>query len=181
MESISFEQRSEIAGFYQKKHDRIMSAGRGWGIDKYSIPHLESRTPIEKMAFNACVSEGLALYPEVPVGGFFVDLGNPRWKVGLELDGLEFHQDWVADSKRDAVLWSEHGWKIFRCTGRRCNVVYQRPEISDTKKMVEWFHNTVDGLIYAMRVVVLDQGEPLFAECCKELERSRIISDFPIP
>lgn len=181
MQSVSFEQRREIAEFYRLKHDRIMAAGRGWGIDKYSIPHLDSRTPIERMAFDACISEGFALYPEFPVGGFFVDLGNPRLKVGLELDGLEFHQDWVKDSKRDAELWAQHGWKMFRCTGSRCNVVYKRPEGSDVKRMVEWFHNTVDGLIYAMRVVFMDQGEPFFADCCRELERSRIVSDFSIP
>lgn len=181
MESLTFEQRADIAAFYKARHDTIMAAGRGYGIDKYRIPHLDSRTPIEKMAFDASISEGVAMYPEYPVGGFFVDLGNPRWKVGLELDGLEFHQDWVKDTKRDEKLWNEYGWRIFRCSGSRCNVVYRQPDESDVKKMREWLHNTVDGLLYAMRVVFLDPNDPLFESCCFELERSRIITDFPVP
>ncbi len=185
MQSITFDQRRDIVEYYDQRHEQIMASGRGWGIDKYRIPHLESRTPIEKMAFDACVTEGMAMYPEYPVGGFFVDLGNPRLKVGLELDGLEFHQDWVKDSKRDADLWELHGWKIFRCTGSRCNVVYRQPEESDVRKMREWLHNTVDGLIYAMRTVYLDRPDeddlsPLQVDCRNELDRSRIISDFPI-
>ena len=47
--------------------------------------------------------------------------------------------------------------------------------------MVEWLHNTVDGLLFAMRAVILGDGCELIEECRAELDRSRIISDFAIP
>lgn len=180
MNTLTFGQRQDIASYYQRHHAEIMRAGRGFGIDKYCIPHLDCRTPIEQMAFDAAISEGVAMYPEFPVGRFFLDLGNPRLKIGVELDGLQFHLDWAADSKRDAELWSVHGWKIFRCTGSRCNVIYRRPEETDVKGMQEWMHDTIDGLMYAIRVVYIDKFDSLRDEAKLELSRSRIIDDFEI-
>jgi very-short-patch-repair endonuclease len=185
MESVSFEQRKDIVAFYAKHTERIMESTRGYRIDKYRIPHLDSRTPIEKMAFNACITEGFAMYPEYPVGRFFLDLGNPRLKIGLELDGLEFHQDWVKDSKRDVELWERHGWKVFRASGARCNVVMRMPEEDDLRAMQNWLHVTIEGLIYSMRTIIVDNIDedylsPLQQACISELSRSRIIDDFPI-
>ena len=52
---------------------------------------------------------GIVLYPQYPVGNCIVDFGNPVLKIGLGLDGAEYH-DSVKDYKRDLGLKREYGW-----------------------------------------------------------------------
>lgn len=72
-------------------------------------------TPIEREAWCSIRHYGLPLYPQCPVGRFFLDFGDPRKKIGVELDGKDFH-DGGRDTARDAELW-EMGWRIFRISG----------------------------------------------------------------
>lgn len=185
MQTMTFDDRRDIAQHYLDHMEEIVAAGNGWGLEKYRIPHLDKMTPIEVIAFDECIGSGLAMYPEWPVGRYFVDLGNPRLKVALELDGLEFHQDWVADSKRDAELWERYGWKVFRCSGSRCNVRMRMPSEDDLDQMRHWLHVTVDGLVYALATVYVwgidqDNVSRLQELCITELSHSRVIDDFPI-
>lgn len=186
MDTLTFEDRRKVRSFYAQNMPAIKKHPKKW-VNKYRFPFLDKMTPIERIAFNECIFAGMIpMYPEFPVGKYFIDLANPHQKIGLELDGLEFHLDWVADAKRDAELWHEHGWKIFRCTGARCSVLMMRPDEEDEDEMRKWLHVTVDGLIYALHrvyrqrmsqrseIVSLDEW------CIEELERSRVIDDFPI-
>jgi hypothetical protein len=75
-------------------------------------------TPIEDDAWCEIRSAGLPMWPQFPVGKFFVDFGNPVAKVALECDGKEFHSA-VKDAERDKVLRSM-GWRVIRVTGSRC-------------------------------------------------------------
>lgn len=178
MESLTYEDRLKVSRWYADNMTEIMRSPGRWGIDKYSYPFLDKMTPIERMAFDEFIAQGvIPMWPEFPVGRFFVDLGNPHLKVALELDGKEFHTDWNADSDRDCELWNEHGWKIFRCSGSRCHVIKPQPSEDDTTAMIDWLHTTVDGLIYAMKRVLWDGVEdaPVTLDeiCISELGWSR--------
>ena len=101
---IEIERMKEAA---QKDH-----VGR---IDPYFLPWREWFSPIEDMTWNAIRCAGIPLYPQIPVLNYFIDFGNPILRVGLEVDGANWHQDVSRDRKRDAWIARE-GWHIYRCT-----------------------------------------------------------------
>ncbi len=85
-------------------------------IDPYLMDWLPIFTPIEVIAWNKIRSLGrIALYPQFPLFNYFIDFANPYLRIGLELDGKDFHDD-VKDKLRDQKL-SEFGWKIYRVKG----------------------------------------------------------------
>lgn len=83
-------------------------------------------TPIEKSAWHDIRANGIPLWPQLPVGRFFVDFGNPAVKVAFECDGKEWHDE-RKDAARDRIL-EEMGWKVFRAAGWQCNRVMPYPE-----------------------------------------------------
>jgi len=65
---------------------------------------------------------GIVLYPQFPIFNSFIDFANPYLKIGLELDGKDYHnldKDYETDKKL-----SRFGWKIFRVTGKEANTDY---------------------------------------------------------
>lgn len=78
-------------------------------------------TPIERIIANEASYLSIVLYPQFPIGPYFVDFANPKAKVVIECDGAGFH-DADKDSIRDAYL-SKHGWSVYRFTGSECNLV----------------------------------------------------------
>ena len=76
-------------------------------------------TPIEAWLWGDIRCVGSVLYPQYPVGGFFVDFGNPVAKVAVECDGHDFHLDKAKDDRRDAALRAL-GWTVYRFTGSEC-------------------------------------------------------------
>ncbi|MCG2615260.1 endonuclease domain-containing protein [Terrimonas sp. NA20] len=73
-------------------------------------------SPIEVIAWDLIKSRpNLVLYPQFPVFNYFIDFANPLLKVGLELDGKEFHDN-ATDRERDQML-AKYGWKIYRASG----------------------------------------------------------------
>ena len=58
------------------------------------------------------------LWPQLPVGRYFVDFGNPVARVAIECDGKDFHDE-CRDSLRDAEL-SRSGWRVWRVPGWAC-------------------------------------------------------------
>ena len=83
-------------------------------------------TPIEAAAWHDIRAAGLPLWPQLPVGRFFVDFGNPVAKIALECDGKEWHDE-RKDAKRDQIL-NEMGWKVFRAPGWQCKRVMPVPD-----------------------------------------------------
>jgi hypothetical protein len=75
-------------------------------------------TPIEEAAWQDIRCMGLPLWPQLPVGRFMLDFGNPVLKVGLECDGARFHNA-VRDAARDQAL-AQMGWRIYRAPGWQC-------------------------------------------------------------
>lgn len=72
-------------------------------------------SPIEKTTWDDIKYYGVRLLPEFPVLHYFIDFANPLHKIGLEMDGAQWH-DAEKDAARDARLGRE-GWKIHRITG----------------------------------------------------------------
>lgn len=102
-------------------HQRRVDAGisswmRG---DPYELADwLSVFTPIESAAWTDIRGAGLPLWPQLPVGRFFVDFGNPVKRIALECDGRQWH-DASKDAKRDAQLL-DLGWQVFRAPGWQC-------------------------------------------------------------
>jgi len=59
----------------------------------------------------------LPFYPEYPVGKYFIDFADPINKIGIEVDGKKYHQDFAKDRSRQKEIEKE-GWKIYRIKGR---------------------------------------------------------------
>lgn len=85
-------------------------------IDTHFYPFFENMSPIEKLLWYDIKDYGLPLYPQFPIGRYFVDFGDPVKKIAIEADGREFHKDIQKDTDRQLKIESE-GWKVYRITG----------------------------------------------------------------
>lgn len=122
MPTLTYADRLKIREWYEVRMPKIL-ASTGWGIDKWTYPWFSKMSPIEKIVWEECVTAGLVMYPEFPVGKCWVDFGNPRFKVAIECDGAAYH-DQKLDQRRDAVLARRHGWSVYRIRG---SVISRRP------------------------------------------------------
>lgn len=113
-----------IKQFYRERETRILAAPRcRWALDPYAWESAGiSMTPIERALWHDIRCAALVLYPQYPVGRFFVDYANPAAKVAIECDGAAYHMDKAKDKARDAVLKSL-GWRVYRITGRDCKSI----------------------------------------------------------
>jgi very-short-patch-repair endonuclease len=75
-------------------------------------------TPIEAAVWTDIRGRGLDLWPQLPVGRYFVDFGNPVARVAIECDGKDFHDE-RRDALRDAEL-ARSGWRVWRVPGWAC-------------------------------------------------------------
>lgn len=88
------------------------------GVDPYMIYHwITILTPIEYNVWSDIRYLGLPFYPQFPVRGYFLDFADPINKIGIEVDGKEWHLDKEKDLKRQNNL-EEIGWKIIRIEGK---------------------------------------------------------------
>jgi len=151
-------------------------------------------TPIEEEAWNGIRRFGLRLYPQVPVGGVFIDFGDPYLKIGLELDGEKFHDE-DRDRSRDMRLWEQYQWRIFRIKG--CEIFrYEHPPTepgfandaargSDeyNRELHRFAHATGDGVLWAMYAIFYNSRHPNDEEreiALESLDIHRLI-DFSLP
>jgi very-short-patch-repair endonuclease len=108
-----------IRKFYKENAEEIMSTPEHlYGVDPYWWEDFIEMTPIEKSMWCDIRCSGVVMYPQLPVGKFFVDFGNPRLKIAIECDGKQWH-DPKKDAERDAIL-KKLGWTIYRFTGSEC-------------------------------------------------------------
>lgn len=106
-----------------KRHQAMVDAGLSEWFkgDPYEVGDwLSVFTPIEFSMWQDIRGMGLDLWPQLPVGRFFVDFGNPVAKVAVECDGRQWHLDQEKDAARDAEL-ERMGWKVYRVPGWQCN------------------------------------------------------------
>jgi very-short-patch-repair endonuclease len=102
------------------------------------------------------------MYPQYPVLKYFLDFGNPYFKIAIELDGKDYHNP-DEDRKRDIELHAA-GWKVFRIPGYK--MVRQFKDASDfedwelrenydevMEAMYHWILETGDGVIEAINQI----------------------------
>lgn len=122
-------------------------------------------TEIEFQAWCSIREKGrIVLYPQFPVDKYFLDFANPGLKIGLELDGKDFHDE-EKDRQRDLNLKSL-GWTIYRISGKEmCRTNYTTIGEIDYKEMSEqeiyekisyWLLETGDGVIQAIKQIYFD-------------------------
>lgn len=106
-------------------HERrtIRAAYAKWRpyTDPYQYGGAEKMTPIERNVWHDIRSNGLPLYPQFPVGPYFVDFADPVHKIVIEVDGKEFHSTLAQrqhDKEREAFL-RRNGWQVYRIEGRQ--------------------------------------------------------------
>ena len=118
-----------IKAHYASRAHCVGASASEWGIDAYAWDDTRSGiflTPIELALWHDIRAENAVMYPQYPVGPFFVDFGNPAAKVAIECDGKRWHIDKKKDAARDREL-NLMGWTVYRITGRDC--------ISDTEEV----------------------------------------------
>lgn len=106
---------------YRLKQILVDEGLSSWGhSDPYQIADWVSVfTPIEYSLWHDIRAKNMALWPQLPVGRFFVDFGNPVSKVAVECDGKKWH-DAEKDAARDAEL-AKLGWTVTRIPGWLCH------------------------------------------------------------
>lgn len=106
------EKWGHIRQVWQEHMPTIMGAPADRWVSPYFVDWDFSRA--ESAAWSALRGSYhvAPLYPQVPVFNWFIDFGNPRRRIGLEVDGKQWH-DPAKDRNRDMQLW-EQQWRIFR-------------------------------------------------------------------
>lgn len=92
-------------------------------------------TPIEAAVWDVIRLEGVVLYPQYPVAGYFVDFGHPVAKVAVECDGKAYHKDYQRDQERQLRIEAE-GWTVYRLTGRECVQWGSEDEASPAERLL---------------------------------------------
>lgn len=114
-------------------------------------------TPIENDMWGELRSAGLpSFWPQLPVGRYFVDFGNPVLKIAIECDGQEFHNP-ADDFIRDSEL-ATMGWQTFRASGALCRNTMEHPDDrrertgeDDWRYEAQFKEETLSGLIDEVR------------------------------
>jgi very-short-patch-repair endonuclease len=86
--------------------------------EAYIVDWCSAFTPIETDVWFSIRTLGLNMYPQYPVGRYFVDFADPVFKFAIECDGREWH-DKDRDDKRDAEL-RKLGWRVLHIPGWKC-------------------------------------------------------------
>ena len=112
--------RSDIRKFYADLMPEIEACPPYlWAVQPYAASAVAEFTPIEAALWSDLREEGAVMYPQFPVGCYFVDFGNPAAKVAIECDG-EFHKlQREADAERQRDI-EARGWTVFRLSGSNC-------------------------------------------------------------
>ena len=120
--SFSISERFNALRENYRHYQRLVDAGlASWDLgDVYSIADWGSIfSPIESAIWADIRYYGLAMWPQFPVGRYFVDFGNPVAKVAIECDGKAWHQDKQRDARRQEEI-EELGWEVHRIPGWMC-------------------------------------------------------------
>lgn len=158
---------SVIKRFYIAAGSDIVSQKKRLYFKAYNTPIWKFMNEVEQDFYQQLRSiGGLSLYPLYFVHGFFIDFANPFLKIGVEIDGKQFH-DTDKDRERDEILDSD-GWVIFRISAKDVlkNQLYlsdldeKFPNYSDRyaqEALKDFFKNYCTGLIYALRFRYYDK------------------------
>jgi hypothetical protein len=112
---------------YAAMMPEILHARDRW-IDPYFVDWVSAFTPIETQMWYLVRAQPMPYYPQLPVGRYFVDFGNPVHRIAIECDGRAWH-DVKRDEARDAEM-GELGWRVFRFSGWAC---FNMPRLPDLR------------------------------------------------
>lgn len=127
----------EIRAHYRHHRAEIMASDRAeFGIDPYAWDRLIQMTVIEDWMWCHCRDLGIVVYPQYPVGQFFVDFANPRAHVAIECDGAAYHRDFDADKRRQQKIQAM-GWTVYRFTGRECKEANEGGDSGGTRDRLQ--------------------------------------------
>ena len=150
--------------YYQQFEPKIIElTARGFWFNAYAFDWLQTFSEAEYTAWCFIRSTPrIQLYPQYPVGKYFVDFGNPYHRIALEVDGKDYH-DPAKDKIRDQQILDEQGWKVFRVTGAEVHKYLKWEEDleleDDTSTMdkqdrflkeQQWLLTTAEGVIKAI-------------------------------
>lgn len=107
---MDVETRRHIRSIYKNFNPTLAD---GFRRSPYDLGMEWEFTPIEDNVWGDIRYLGLPLYPQFPIGPYFVDFGDPIRKIGIEVDSKEWHKDWRKDAKRQREL-EKLGWHIIR-------------------------------------------------------------------
>ena len=110
----TLEDRNIVRKYYKTFDKKIFVIHPRRFDDDFSL--MKYLTPIEKNVYEYIVYYSLPLYPQYPVGNYFIDFADPVRKIGVEVDGRAWHKDREKDDTRQKELESL-GWKILRIRG----------------------------------------------------------------
>ena len=169
-----FEYIENIKQHYEEITPRIISRNKGQWVAPYTdlIRWELLFSPIEEQTWQALRCFGQCpLYPQYPAGKYFLDFGNPKYKVAIECDGKEWHMDKEKDAKRDSELFKQ-GWNIFRISGADCfKVCEEYHERFDCDKdereiyeILSDYYNTIEGLVKAIAMFYFSFTDYCFFE-----------------
>lgn len=100
-------------------------------------------SPIEWDCWYTIRCLGLRMYPQFPVGRYFVDFGDPWERRAIECDGAAFHKE--PNRERDFNL-ANMGWEVLHIPGRRL-VMDEGREDSGDAIIRKWYgvYKPLDG------------------------------------
>jgi hypothetical protein len=156
--AMDFNEMKEVGLVYKRQEsDIIVAKGR---VDVYSFGNWKSiLNANEHNVFESIRIIGAPLLPQYPAGKYYLDFGNPYYKIGLEVDSITFH-DREKDIKRDMDL-KELGWKIFHLTSRESfrftgsKHIYNE-DSEDDSDYLKFLEMTIEGLLICIRHTHLD-------------------------
>jgi very-short-patch-repair endonuclease len=116
--------------------------------DPYLVDWSEIFTPIESNVWSDIRDLGLPMYPQFPVGPYFLDFADPVKKLGIEVDGQRYHQNQERENAREQAL-KQQGWTIIRIEGRD---TYKKPdeEMMEYAGMLPMEDDPMDSASYAL-------------------------------
>ncbi len=112
-----------------------------------------SFTPIEFNVWCDIRCAGIPFYPQIPVLNYFIDFGDPYKKIGIEVDGKEFHLDKEKDRQRDLKL-NKEGWRIIRIPG---NKTFKSKD--NFRTIGEYLTNSSEGIILKLKKSAYSSSE----------------------
>lgn len=122
------------------------------------IDFVKEMTPIEFDTWQVIRILGvLPLYPQYPIGSRFTDFGNPFFKIAIECDGKDFHNDKRKDRLRDQYF-KDLGYTVYRISGADCRRIINNEFDSSIEEherlnlLSIFYDTTVDGLIKALAI-----------------------------
>jgi very-short-patch-repair endonuclease len=138
-----------------------------WAMDPYEWDNgMIQMTPIEYWLWGDIRENNLILYPQYPVGGMFVDFGNPVARIAIECDGAAYHKDKEKDRARDARL-RDLGWSVYRITGSQCATEYD-----DETRTEGYAHEFLRQIGESRQIRRLCMGDPIGSSEWLSMEES---------